>query len=160
MRKHWVVPLNSRSSDDPLFPQDLAASERGRRHAEQERDELQDEISNSTSGKWVCLTDWTQICREMHLLNMQTDVPLNQATSFFRIRFLILMMKQVNKVNKKHNNNQKKKGEIINKWNKIKAISHNFSLICHFSLTFTSWGQQALLIIIFGHILGLKATFL
>lgn len=31
--------------------QDLAASERGRRHAEQERDELQDEISNSTSGK-------------------------------------------------------------------------------------------------------------
>lgn len=35
--------------------QDLAASERGRRHAEQERDELQDEISNSTSGKWVTL---------------------------------------------------------------------------------------------------------
>lgn len=35
--------------------QDLAASERGRRHAEQERDELQDEISNSTSGKWVGL---------------------------------------------------------------------------------------------------------
>lgn len=34
-----------------IFPQDLAASERGRRHAEQERDELQDEISNSTSGK-------------------------------------------------------------------------------------------------------------
>lgn len=34
-----------------LSMQDLAASERGRRHAEQERDELQDEISNSTSGK-------------------------------------------------------------------------------------------------------------
>lgn len=34
-----------------LSLQDLAASERGRRHAEQERDELQDEISNSTSGK-------------------------------------------------------------------------------------------------------------
>ena len=32
---------------------DLAASERGRRHAEQERDELQDEISNSSSGKSV-----------------------------------------------------------------------------------------------------------
>ena len=46
-------------------------------------------------------------------------------------------------------------------WNKIKAISqHNFSLICHFSLTFTSPGQQALMIIILGHILGFKATFL
>jgi myosin protein heavy chain len=31
--------------------EDLAASERARRHAEQERDELADEISNSTSGK-------------------------------------------------------------------------------------------------------------
>lgn len=36
-----------------LSLQDLAASERARRHAEQERDELQDEISNSTSGKYV-----------------------------------------------------------------------------------------------------------
>uniref|UniRef100_A0A6Q2ZDF1 Myosin, heavy chain 10, non-muscle n=1 Tax=Esox lucius TaxID=8010 RepID=A0A6Q2ZDF1_ESOLU len=31
--------------------EDLAASERGRRHAEQERDELADEISNSATGK-------------------------------------------------------------------------------------------------------------
>lgn len=33
--------------------QDHAASERARRHAEQERDELADEISSSASGKSV-----------------------------------------------------------------------------------------------------------
>ncbi|KAG7269945.1 hypothetical protein CRUP_005562 [Coryphaenoides rupestris] len=37
--------------------EDLASSERGRRHAEQERDELQDEISNSTSGKSALLEE-------------------------------------------------------------------------------------------------------
>lgn len=31
--------------------QEFAASERARRHAEQERDELADEIANSASGK-------------------------------------------------------------------------------------------------------------
>lgn len=33
--------------------QEHAAAERARRHAEQERDELAEEISNSTSGKSV-----------------------------------------------------------------------------------------------------------
>lgn len=33
------------------FMQELASSERARRHAEQERDELADEIANSASGK-------------------------------------------------------------------------------------------------------------
>ncbi len=52
----WRMSDNSQSADKQsltfdLCLQDLAASERGRRHAEQERDELQDEISNSTSGK-------------------------------------------------------------------------------------------------------------
>ncbi|KAL0993002.1 hypothetical protein UPYG_G00102020 [Umbra pygmaea] len=37
--------------------EDLAASERARRHAEQERDELADEISNSTSGKSALLDE-------------------------------------------------------------------------------------------------------
>ncbi|CAJ0937909.1 unnamed protein product [Ranitomeya imitator] len=37
--------------------EELAASERSRRHAEQERDELADEISNSTSGKSALLDE-------------------------------------------------------------------------------------------------------
>ncbi|XP_034448923.1 myosin-10 isoform X1 [Hippoglossus hippoglossus] len=43
--------LKSLEAEIVQLHEDLAASERGRRHAEQERDELQDEISNSTSGK-------------------------------------------------------------------------------------------------------------
>lgn len=43
--------MYNRSFLKPL--QEFAASERARRHAEQERDELADEIANSASGKWV-----------------------------------------------------------------------------------------------------------
>lgn len=47
-------------SEDPhvcsvSLMKDHAASERARRHAEQERDELAEEISNSASGKSVLL---------------------------------------------------------------------------------------------------------
>uniref|UniRef100_A0A8C8M8R4 Myosin heavy chain 10 n=1 Tax=Oncorhynchus tshawytscha TaxID=74940 RepID=A0A8C8M8R4_ONCTS len=43
--------LKSLEAEVLQLHEDLAASERARRHAEQERDELADEISNSTSGK-------------------------------------------------------------------------------------------------------------
>ncbi|CAF92169.1 unnamed protein product, partial [Tetraodon nigroviridis] len=51
MKEICMQVEDERRHADQFKEQDLAASERGRRHAEQERDELQDEISNSTSGK-------------------------------------------------------------------------------------------------------------
>uniref|UniRef100_A0AAX7TWE2 Myosin, heavy chain 10, non-muscle n=1 Tax=Astatotilapia calliptera TaxID=8154 RepID=A0AAX7TWE2_ASTCA len=49
--------LKSLEAEIVQLHEDLAASERGRRHAEQERDELQDEISNSTSGKTALMDE-------------------------------------------------------------------------------------------------------
>nr|XP_061805148.1 myosin-10-like isoform X3 [Nerophis lumbriciformis] len=49
--------LKSLEAEIVQLHEDLAASERGRRHAEQERDELQDEISNSTSGKTALMEE-------------------------------------------------------------------------------------------------------
>ncbi|CAL8302107.1 unnamed protein product [Merluccius merluccius] len=49
--------LKSLEAEILQLHEDLAASERARRHAEQERDELQDEISNSSSGKSALLDD-------------------------------------------------------------------------------------------------------
>uniref|UniRef100_A0A8C4HZ67 Myosin-10 n=1 Tax=Dicentrarchus labrax TaxID=13489 RepID=A0A8C4HZ67_DICLA len=55
--------LKSLEAEIVQLHEDLAASERGRRHAEQERDELQDEISNSTSGNCSTTASGRQLCR-------------------------------------------------------------------------------------------------
>uniref|UniRef100_A0A3Q2YCY8 Myosin, heavy chain 10, non-muscle n=1 Tax=Hippocampus comes TaxID=109280 RepID=A0A3Q2YCY8_HIPCM len=49
--------LKSLEAEVLQLQEDHAASERARRHAEQERDELADEISNSTSGKSLLLDE-------------------------------------------------------------------------------------------------------
>ncbi|XP_072319669.1 myosin-10-like isoform X1 [Eucyclogobius newberryi] len=49
--------LKGLEADILQLQEDFAASERARRHAEQERDELADEISNSVSGKSSLLDD-------------------------------------------------------------------------------------------------------
>lgn len=55
-----------------MFVQDFAASERARRHAEQERDELTDEISNSAAGKSVLQPPCGLICT--HMERIDTDI--------------------------------------------------------------------------------------
>lgn len=55
-----------------VFVQDYAASERARRHAEQERDELTDEISNSAAGKSVLQPPCSLICT--HMERIDTDI--------------------------------------------------------------------------------------
>jgi len=45
--------LKNLETDNLKLQEDLAAAERAKRNAEAERDELHDEISSNTTGKWV-----------------------------------------------------------------------------------------------------------
>ncbi|KAL1005922.1 hypothetical protein UPYG_G00065670 [Umbra pygmaea] len=59
--------------------EDLAASERGRRHAEQERDELADEISNSTSGKSSLLDEKRRL--EARITQLEEELEEEQSNT-------------------------------------------------------------------------------
>ncbi|XP_072298383.1 myosin heavy chain, embryonic smooth muscle isoform-like [Eucyclogobius newberryi] len=77
MAKENENKFKSHEAEVMQLHEDLAASERGRRHAEQERDELQDEISNSTSGKLALLKE--KLCLEDRIVQLEEELEEEQA---------------------------------------------------------------------------------
>ncbi|XP_033826509.1 myosin-10 isoform X1 [Periophthalmus magnuspinnatus] len=73
MAKENEKKLKSLEAEIVQLHEDLAASERGRRHAEQERDELQDDISNSTSGKSALLEEKRRLEARIAQLEEELD---------------------------------------------------------------------------------------
>ncbi|KAM4663139.1 LOW QUALITY PROTEIN: myosin-10 [Discoglossus pictus] len=69
--------LKSLEAEILQLQEELAASERCRRHAEQERDELADEISNSTSGKSALLDEKRRL--EARIAQMEEELEEEQS---------------------------------------------------------------------------------